>query len=489
MQLNDGAIASAFVDYWLPSATKSPWFCAVSFLGPHDMSEFPYYYGLSGVREPATVGVFGKPDFLSGGFLPPPPCGNGSVTSADSDTIAPLPGAACFPAAPATPYPADGRTPTGPNGGSTVPWNNNDDPAFQPYGTWSPTLGYGKPTLQTHFQDSTNAAFGQVGEGANPQDRGAVNAWFTFLNYYFWMQSNVDAQIGRVMSALKSSIFANNTTVVFLCDHGDYGGSHNLHGKGGALYDESINVPLYISVAGQKSSFTMPYACSSVDILPLLYTLALGSESWRTNSEDMIYYLRNRESIYDFMFSSSPTQRRTAPGIPNANGSGDQPYILHTTDEYPSAINPVSHADVPSHALAFRTVDYTVNANSAPPYGGGKLGIYSFWNLCQPTPSTMPDNQPQQFEFYNYSPNPPGGQSPAPAVNPGEEGNQGLTSSGTLAAEAALFNRSFLSSIVQNELCGAPGFFPPYILSGQATALQNYLNFVIPNLLGGNCET
>jgi len=101
----------------------------------------------------------------------------------------------------------------------------------------------------------------------------------------------------------------------------------------------------------------------------------------------------------------------------------------------------------------------------------------------------MPDTQPQQFEFYNYSPNPPGGQSPAPTVNPGEEGNQALTSSGVLAAEAALYNSSFLNSTVQNELYGAPGFFPPYIVSAQATAFQSYLNYAIPYQLGGQCET
>jgi len=181
-------------------------------------------------------------------------------------------------------------------------------------------------------------------------------------------------------------------------------------------------------------------------------------------------------------------QRRTAPGIPNASGSGNQPYILHTTDEYPAATNPVSGNYIPSHAIAFRTVDYTVNANSAPPYGGGKLGVYSFWNLCEASPSTQPDNQPQQFEFYNYSPNPPGGQSPAPTANPAETGNQAFTSSGALAAEAALYNTSFLSSIVQAELYGAPGFFPSYILSAQTTALQNYLNYVEPNM-GGKCAT
>jgi len=59
------------------------------------------------------------------------------------------------------------------------------------------------------------------------------------------------------------------------------------------VYDDSINVPLYISVSGQKNTFTVPYVCSSVDILPLLYTLALGGETWHTNSEDTIYYRRS----------------------------------------------------------------------------------------------------------------------------------------------------------------------------------------------------
>ena len=270
LQLNDGAIADAFVNYWLPSARQSPWFCAVSFIGPHDMSDFPYYYGLAGIDEPTTAGVFGPPAGVEvgesnsvavGGFLPPPLCGNGSVANANGATIAPLPGAACNPAAPPAPYPANGPTPTGPNGGSTVPWNNNDDPAFQPYGTYSATLGYGKPTLQTFFQNSMNQGLGQMGDGTSPQDQGSVNAWFTFLNYYFWMQSNVDAQIGRVTAALKSSRFANNTTVIFLSDHGDYCGSHNLHAKGGALYDESVNVPFYVSLPGQTTSFTIPYSC------------------------------------------------------------------------------------------------------------------------------------------------------------------------------------------------------------------------------------
>jgi arylsulfatase A-like enzyme len=70
-----------------------------------------------------------------------------------------------------------------------------------------------------------------------------TNAWYTFLNYYFWMQQNVDLQVGRVITALKGSSFAANTIVVFLSDHGDYAGSHWLHGKGFGLYDEPSTCP------------------------------------------------------------------------------------------------------------------------------------------------------------------------------------------------------------------------------------------------------
>jgi hypothetical protein len=48
-QLNDSAIATAF-GMWLANAeinlTNQKWFCAVSFVNPHDMSDFPYSYGL-----------------------------------------------------------------------------------------------------------------------------------------------------------------------------------------------------------------------------------------------------------------------------------------------------------------------------------------------------------------------------------------------------------------------------------------------------------
>lgn len=58
----------------------------------------------------------------------------------------------------------------------------------------------------------------------------------------------------------------SNTVVVFTSDHGEYAGSHGLRGKGAAVYDESIRVPLYIRdpsghltpTAGQERNSSRP---------------------------------------------------------------------------------------------------------------------------------------------------------------------------------------------------------------------------------------
>ncbi len=49
------------------------------------------------------------------------------------------------------------------------------------------------------------------------------------------------------MAALQSRPqVAANTVVVFTSDHGEYGASHGLRGKGGGVYEEAIRVPLIV---------------------------------------------------------------------------------------------------------------------------------------------------------------------------------------------------------------------------------------------------
>jgi len=47
LQLNDAAIAYAFTEFWAEHIPSSPWFLAVSFVNPHDISYFPFSYALT----------------------------------------------------------------------------------------------------------------------------------------------------------------------------------------------------------------------------------------------------------------------------------------------------------------------------------------------------------------------------------------------------------------------------------------------------------
>ena len=57
----------------------------------------------------------------------------------------------------------------------------------------------------------------------------------------------LDAQVGKVMKALKDSGRADRTIVIFTSDHGFHLGEHDFWAKV-SLLDESSQVPLIISV-------------------------------------------------------------------------------------------------------------------------------------------------------------------------------------------------------------------------------------------------
>lgn len=62
---------------------------------------------------------------------------------------------------------------------------------------------------------------------------------------YYGMQSEVDAQIGRLLDWLVASDLDRDTLVLLTSDHGEMGGDHWCKGKGG-YFDESYHVPLIV---------------------------------------------------------------------------------------------------------------------------------------------------------------------------------------------------------------------------------------------------
>jgi len=68
----------------------------------------------------------------------------------------------------------------------------------------------------------------------------------------YGMITHIDTSIGRIMDALKASGLAENTTVLFIADHGEYLGSHNLLYKGAWPFEELWRIPFIAAVPGMQ---------------------------------------------------------------------------------------------------------------------------------------------------------------------------------------------------------------------------------------------
>ncbi|WP_327144280.1 sulfatase-like hydrolase/transferase [Nocardia sp. NBC_01327] len=228
-----------------------------------------------------------------------------------------------------------------------------------------------RPGHQTAFIELSKFAFG------TPQwDAAATPEWIRLQNTYLWYQQQVDIQIGRVLDALQARPeVAANTVVIFTADHGDYAGSHGLHGKGGAAYEEGIRVPLLVhdprGLLGGGGASSRSQLVSSVDLAPLLLTVASGGNQWRSDAR--YAHLAGRADIASIC--SDPS----APG---------RPWVLHATDEFSieESTRPFDLAP-PAHILALITP-------------AAKLVTYS--HFTDGTVDFDP-TRPQEFELYDYS--------------------------------------------------------------------------------------
>jgi arylsulfatase A-like enzyme len=227
-----------------------------------------------------------------------------------------------------------------------------------------------KPRLQRSFQDTAAASFGPV-PFTGPE---APGRWLKFLDLYVKLQLEVDRHIGQVLSTLESRPeVAANTVIVFTSDHGEYGASHGLRGKGASGYEEGIRVPLVVKdprgLLTSQPEQPRSQLSSSVDVAPLLLTIASGSNEWRR--EPHYAHIANRLDLAQILADPA------APG---------RSYVLHATDETVTefAIEPYA-ANAPLHVVALRTPQ-------------GKFATYSNW----PGEGIVPLSLGQETELYDY---------------------------------------------------------------------------------------
>lgn len=93
------------------------------------------------------------------------------------------------------------------------------------------------------------------------------------LSDYYAMITHMDAQIGRILEALKETGRDKNTIIVFSSDNGLAVGSHGLMGKQN-LYEHSVKVPLVFSGPGVPKDQRRTTLCYLVDIYPTICEMA-----------------------------------------------------------------------------------------------------------------------------------------------------------------------------------------------------------------------
>jgi len=111
---------------------------------------------------------------------------------------------------------------------------------------------------------------------------------------YFALMTHVDAQINRVLLELKDLGADEETVVIFVSDHGDLLGDHNLWGK--ALpYEGSARIPLIIrppQAWGWPKQQVVPALVELCDLLPTLVDLSGGKIPGSVEGRSLVPWLR-----------------------------------------------------------------------------------------------------------------------------------------------------------------------------------------------------
>jgi len=123
------------------------------------------------------------------------------------------------------------------------------------------------------------------------------------LSDYYAIITHMDAQIGRILDALKESGEYENTIIVFSSDNGLAIGSHGLMGKQ-SVYEHSVRVPLIVSGPGVPRNERRSTFCFLLDIFPTLCdviglpvpktvegkSFAAAFRNPRTRARDALYF-------------------------------------------------------------------------------------------------------------------------------------------------------------------------------------------------------
>jgi arylsulfatase A-like enzyme len=91
---------------------------------------------------------------------------------------------------------------------------------------------------------------------------------------YYRLVEKVDAEIGKVLAALRQAGLEENTLIIVTADHGECAGAHGFNQKT-VFYEESVRVPLIVSLKGTTRPGTSDRLVNTgIDVLPTMLDFA-----------------------------------------------------------------------------------------------------------------------------------------------------------------------------------------------------------------------
>ncbi len=377
-------LARQAMNYEYTPNDPPPFFCVASFVNPHDIaSAYPLNWwvpeGLTGARGTPVAGVQTATDTTP--WVRPIPS-RGDVSN-------PLPG---------------GRigVPLNPLG---FPQNTYTNPV-----TLNEDLST-KPDCQFDYAYKMGLAL----KSRRPPNQWPLqtlpfqlqkhpDAWFkAYGDFYTYLHSLVDAQIDKVLRTLDESGLAKDTIVVFLGDHGEYGGAHGgMIEKWHTAYEEILHVPFVVSsplVNGCDEMKHVHQLTSHIDVLPTLLGLAGYDETKREQLGKAI-----PDQTYEPLPGANLAPVIHDPSLPVKTANGhDRRGVLFMTDD--TITQYLAGEQAPPAYEVFRTeVDNLRNAglNLAPDSVREPCHIRcartSEWKLVKYWDPTR--HHPNQWELY-----------------------------------------------------------------------------------------
>lgn len=122
--------------------------------------------------------------------------------------------------------------------------------------------------------------------------------WQHNVRAYLACISHLDWHVGRLMAALDASPHANNTTVIFVSDHGYHAGDHDIWGKF-TLWEEAARTPLLVRGPGQTTGSVVNTPVGLMDIFTTVCRALSIPVPTRSKGQSLLPLLPGGSGVYE----------------------------------------------------------------------------------------------------------------------------------------------------------------------------------------------